>query len=96
MAQRNLTVFFESEDGNALTISGEGNRDMIDNLRRPTIPNRLGMCSKQEGATAHTARATLYLLQQLFGERIISRGMQFAWPPLSPDLTAPDFFLWAT
>ena len=86
--------FFESEDGNALTISGERYRDMIDNLLRIEIRDRPGMWFQQDGATAHTARATLDLLQQLFGERIISKGMPFAWPPRSPDLTAPDFFLW--
>ena len=52
------------------------------------------MWFQKDGATAHTARATLTLLQQLFDERIISKGSQFPWPPRSPDLSAPDFFLW--
>ncbi|CAI6354061.1 unnamed protein product [Macrosiphum euphorbiae] len=30
-------------------------------------------------------------LREFFGERIISKGL---WPPRSPDLTPPDFFLW--
>ena len=45
-------------------------------------------------ATAHTARATMELLRNIFGERIISKNSDFAWPPRSPDLTAPDYFLW--
>jgi len=30
-------------------------------------------------------------LDEFFGERIISKGL---WPPRSPDLTPPDFFVW--
>jgi hypothetical protein len=28
------------------------------------------------------------------GERIISKNSQINWPPRSPDLSAPDYFLW--
>jgi hypothetical protein len=31
------------------------------------------------------------LLRQFFGEESISKGL---WPPRSPDLSPPDFFLW--
>jgi hypothetical protein len=31
------------------------------------------------------------LLQEFFGEHIVEHGV---WPPQSPDLTPPDFFLW--
>ena len=30
-------------------------------------------------------------IQSSFGDRVISKGI---WPPRSPDLTPPDFFLW--
>ena len=30
-------------------------------------------------------------LSEVFGDRVISRGL---WPPRSPDLTPPDFYLW--
>jgi hypothetical protein len=39
---------------------------------------------------AHTANTTAKL-QRFFGKRIVGRGI---WPPRSPDLTPPDFFLW--
>jgi len=29
-----------------------------------------------------------------FPNKLISRNSTFRWPPRSPDLTAPDFFLW--
>ena len=32
------------------------------------------------------------ILHEFFGENQISKGL---WPPRSPDLTSPDFFLWS-
>ncbi|CAH1107732.1 unnamed protein product [Psylliodes chrysocephalus] len=45
---------------------------------------------QQDGATAHTARATIDLIEEYFDDQIISKGL---WPPRSPDLTPPDYFL---
>ena len=49
---------------------------------------------QQDGATAHTAAASIGLLERHFKQRIISKNGPVNWPPRSPDLTAPDFFLW--
>lgn len=46
---------------------------------------------QQDGATPHTARQSMTMLHQVFGERLISKGL---WPPRSPDLTPLDFFMW--
>jgi hypothetical protein len=43
------------------------------------------------GATAHTPNNNMKLLNEIFGERVISINL---WPPRSPDLTPPDFSLW--
>ncbi|GFT36395.1 hypothetical protein TNCV_4271631 [Trichonephila clavipes] len=51
--------------------------------------------SKQDGATCHTARATIDLLKDTFGDRLISRFGPVNWPPRSCDLTPLDYFLWA-
>lgn len=45
---------------------------------------------QQDGATAHTANATLDYLKQYFDNRIISRNR---WPARSPDLRPLDFHL---
>ena len=45
-------------------------------------------------ATAHTAVISIAALRRLFPQRVISRFGDVPWPPRSPDLTAPDFFLW--
>ena len=49
---------------------------------------------QQDGATAHTARVTMEILRHQFPGRVISRFGDLNWPSRSPDLTAPDFFLW--
>ncbi|GFW07099.1 putative LOC100569746 [Trichonephila clavipes] len=42
----------------------------------------------------HTARATIDLLKDTFGDRLISRFGPVNWPPRSCDLTPLDYFLW--
>ncbi|GFW78258.1 uncharacterized protein TNCV_137271 [Trichonephila clavipes] len=49
---------------------------------------------QQDGATCHTARATIDLLKDTFGERLISRFGPVNWLPRSCDLTQLDYFLW--
>ena len=49
---------------------------------------------QQDGATCHTANATIELLKTKFGEKIISRNGPVNWPPRSCDVTPLDYFLW--
>ncbi|GFU75784.1 DUF4817 domain-containing protein [Trichonephila clavipes] len=49
---------------------------------------------QQDGATCHTARATIDLLKDTFGDRLISRFGPANWPPRSCDFTPLDYFLW--
>ncbi|GFU66520.1 uncharacterized protein TNCV_639541 [Trichonephila clavipes] len=49
---------------------------------------------QQDGATCHTARATIDLWKDTFGDRLISRFGPVNWPPRSCDLTPLDYFLW--
>ncbi|GFX00795.1 DUF4817 domain-containing protein [Trichonephila clavipes] len=49
---------------------------------------------QQDGATCHTARVTIDLLKDTFGDRLISRFGPVNWPPKSCDLTPLDYFLW--
>ncbi|KAJ8874699.1 hypothetical protein PR048_025565 [Dryococelus australis] len=48
---------------------------------------------QQDSTTCHTLNATMQFLLKFFGDRLISAGL---WPPRSPDLSPPDFFLWDT
>jgi hypothetical protein len=46
---------------------------------------------QQDSAMAHTAHMSMALLDDVFADRIISKTI---WPPSSPDLSPPNFFLW--
>ncbi|GFW83428.1 uncharacterized protein TNCV_2545261 [Trichonephila clavipes] len=49
---------------------------------------------QQDGAICHTARATIDLLKDTFGDPLISRFGPVNWPSRSCDLTPLDYFLW--
>ncbi|GFU93629.1 uncharacterized protein TNCV_4388041, partial [Trichonephila clavipes] len=48
---------------------------------------------QQDGATCPTARATIGLLKDTFGDRLNSRFETVNWPSRSCDLTPLDYFL---
>ncbi|GFX15397.1 DUF4817 domain-containing protein [Trichonephila clavipes] len=70
---------------------------MITNFFIPELNNHdvQELWFQQDGATCHTARATIYLLKITFGDRLISRFGPVNWPPRSCDLTPLDYFLWS-
>ncbi|GFV33676.1 transposable element Tc3 transposase [Trichonephila clavipes] len=69
---------------------------MITNFFIPELNNHdvQELWFQQDGATYHTARATIDLLKETFGDRLISRFGPVNWPPRSCDLTQLDYFLW--
>ncbi|GFU69719.1 uncharacterized protein TNCV_1221071 [Trichonephila clavipes] len=69
---------------------------MITNFFIPELNNHdvQELWFQQDGATCHTARATIDLLKDTFGDRLISRFEPVNWPPRSCDLTPLDYFLW--
>ncbi|GFV66187.1 uncharacterized protein TNCV_369851 [Trichonephila clavipes] len=69
---------------------------MITNFFIPELNNHdvQELWFEQDGATCHTARATIDLLKGTFGDRLISRFGPVNWPPRSCDLTPLDYFLW--
>ena len=46
---------------------------------------------RQDGVTCHTSNESKTEIETFFDDRIISKAL---WPPRSPDLSPPDFFLW--
>ena len=52
------------------------------------------MWFQQDGATAHTARASLTSVRAAFPNHVISPFGDLPWPPRSPDLSMCDFYLW--
>ncbi|GFW96965.1 transposase [Trichonephila clavipes] len=69
---------------------------MITNFFIPELNNHdvQGLWFQQDGAACHKARATIDLLKDTFGDRLISRFGPVNWPPRSCDLTPLDYFLW--
>ncbi|GFV30560.1 DUF4817 domain-containing protein [Trichonephila clavipes] len=70
---------------------------MITNFFIPELNNHdvQELWFQQDGATCHTARATIDLLKDTSGDRLISRFVPVDWPPRSCDLTPLDYFLWS-
>ena len=48
---------------------------------------------QQDGATCHTAKATLDVLRSVFEDRIISRRADVVWPPRSSNLIPLNYYL---
>ncbi|GFX34461.1 putative transposable element [Trichonephila clavipes] len=88
--------FFKNDECHNVTVNGDRYRAMITNFFIPELNNHdvqeLGL--QQDGATCHTTRATIVLLKDTFGDRLISRFGPVNWPPRSCDLTPLDYFLW--
>lgn len=88
--------FFKTEAGRNITVNGDRYRAMITDYLIPEIEAR-GLDEiwfQQDGATCHTARETMALLRERFGEQLISRFGPVNWPARSCDITPLDFFLW--
>ncbi|GFX41470.1 putative transposable element [Trichonephila clavipes] len=88
--------FFKNDEGHNVTVNGDRYRAMITNFFFPELNNHdvQELWFQQDGATCHTARATIDLLKDTFGDRLILRFGPVNWPPRSCDLTPLDYFLW--
>ena len=85
---------FENDLGEAITVNGERYRRMITyffwhKLNDMDVDD---MWFHQDGATCHTADATMVILHERFQGMIISRRGDVNWPPRSCDLTSPRLF----
>ncbi|GFS93887.1 uncharacterized protein TNCV_5053421 [Trichonephila clavipes] len=87
--------FFKNDDDHNVTVDGDRYRAMITNFFIPELNNHdvQELWFQQDGATCHTARATIDLLKDTFGDRLISRFGPVNWSPRSCDLTPLDYFL---
>ncbi|GFW38069.1 transposable element Tc3 transposase [Trichonephila clavipes] len=88
--------FFKNDEGHNVTVNGDRYRAMITNFFIPELNNHdvQELWFQQDGATCHTARDTIDLLKDTFGDHLISRFGPVNWPPRSCDLTPLDYFLW--
>ena len=86
----------ENEQAEAVRVNGDRyrvklNKCLLTNIEEEDIGN---IWLKQDGATCHTAKATLDVLHPVFEDRIISRRDDVVWPPRSCNFTPLDYYLW--
>lgn len=87
--------FFE-ENGVTVTVNSARYVNMLQEFFFPRL-NELDVGDtwfQQDGATAHTSRASMAVLREHFPQRLISIRGDLEWPARSPDLSPCDFFLW--
>lgn len=90
--------YFFEENGHPVTVTGDRYLNMLREFFYPELRRkRISFNSvwfQQDGAGPHIAQPVMTELRRKFPNKLISRNSTFRWPPRSPDLTAPDFFLW--
>lgn len=90
--------FFENARGQNVTVNTERYVAMLEGFLAPELENSRIVNSRtwfqQDGATCHTSNDSMAVVKQMFPGRLISKRGDIPWPPRSPDVTPPDFFLW--
>ncbi|GFV67130.1 uncharacterized protein TNCV_3668851 [Trichonephila clavipes] len=88
--------FFKNDEGLNITVNGDRYRAMITNFFIPELNNHnvQELWFQQDGTKCHTVFATIDLLKNTFGDRLISHFRPVNWPSRSCDLTPLDYFLW--
>ena len=79
------------------TVTANAYLEMLENQVWPTIaqwPDIDEFWFQHDGAPAHFGIEPRDWLNDHFPDRWIGRRGAIEWPPRSPDLTPPDFFLW--
>lgn len=88
--------FFENRRGVAQTVNSDRYCAMPREFLVPQLQEFDGFNQdtwfEQDGATAHTARASMEVVRELFPEKVIFRFGDLHWPARYPDLTPLDFF----
>lgn len=91
--------FFEDATGKRTTVTSSRYIELLQNKFYPSISLFPGVdltltWFQHDGATSHTTNVVRQWLSNHFPNRHISRLTNFPYPPRSPDLSVPDFFLW--
>ncbi|GFW35847.1 uncharacterized protein TNCV_1926781 [Trichonephila clavipes] len=88
-------ILLQNDEGYNVTVNGDRYRAMINNFFIPELNNHdvPELWFQPDGATCRTACATIDLLKDTLGDRLISHFGPVNRPPRSCDLTPLDFFL---
>lgn len=94
-SSRIVGPYFFEENGQTVTVTSARYAEMLQTFFLPQIQEEVeDYWFQQDGATSHTARISMNILQEAFPNRLISRNGNLPWPARSPDIAIPDFFLW--
>jgi hypothetical protein len=73
------------------TITAERYRELIMNFIPLFEADEQDCWFQEDWAAVHTASSTMQMMNEFFSGRNISLNL---WPPPSPDLSPPDYYLW--
>ena len=91
-----IAPWFLEENEQAVSVTSDCYVNMINECFLPAL-NQMGVENvwfQQEGATAHTARASITVFRQNFPGHLISSRGNLHWPARFSDLSPCDYFLW--
>ena len=93
MVSPDLGVTFKLLDS---TMNSERYHDILQTIVFPILTQRRNRTKvyQQDGAPPHFATIVRNSLDCYLNNRWIGRGGPIMWPPRSPDLSVPDFWLW--
>jgi hypothetical protein len=90
--------FFEGKDARAVTNTFASYVEMLWNFLTLELSHQgtelLTIWFQQDDGTAHTARASMEVIHEIFPEHVISLRGKIPWPAHLPDLSSCDYFLW--
>jgi hypothetical protein len=90
--------FFEDEASMAVTVNSSRYTEMLRTFLKPELQRLCvethTLWFQQDGATPHTTRTAIRVLNVMFPGCVISRRGNIEWLARSPDLNACDFFHW--
>jgi hypothetical protein len=86
------------QDRHAMTINSGRYVHMLLNFLAPKIRrcgiNQQTTWFQQDRTIAHTVRASMAVVREMFPWHVISQHGDLPWPAWSPDLSVCDYFLW--
>jgi hypothetical protein len=89
--------YFFEEDRRAVTVNSDRYVNMLRNFLVPALKRRginpQTIWFQQDGATAHTKRVSMDIVQEMFPRHVISKHGDLPWPACSADLSVCDCFL---
>jgi len=86
--------FFKADGRQATAVISQCYKETINEFIAQKLPPNHNLWFRQDDARAQMTVISMAVLRCLFLQQVISHFGDVSRPPHSPDLAAPDFFLW--